>query len=179
MSAPFVSQIMLVPYTFAPVNWALCQGQLLPISQNTALFSLLGTNFGGDGKSTFALPNLQGCIPVGFGQGNGLSEYDLGQSGGEVSTTLLSSEMPGHSHATPAILANTARGTLAAPATNATIGATGRGVQPVNIASGSVVPMGYPGLSTSGSSFPHNNLMPYLALNYIICLFSNNFPPRQ
>ncbi len=178
MSAPYVSQIMLVAFNFAPKNWAFCQGQLMPISQNTALFSLLGTSFGGDGHTTFALPNLAGSVALGFGQGSGLSEYDLGATGGETSTTLLYSEMPNHNHGTPVVLANTARGTLAAPATNATIGTTGRGVQPVNIASGSSVQMGYGGLSNVGSSFPHNNMMLYLTLNYIICL-NGNYPQRN
>jgi microcystin-dependent protein len=168
---------MLVPFNFAPKGWAFCQGQLLPLSQNTALFSLLGTTYGGDGESTFGLPNLQGSIPVHYGQGNGLSEYDLGEIGGETSVTLLSSEMPQHSHTTPSAMANTARGTLAAPATNATIGTTGRGVQPVYVATGTSVQMSYEGLSIAGSVFPHNNLMPYLTLNYIICL-SGFFPPR-
>src|SRR6266568_5154656 len=98
MSDPFVAEIRIFPFNFAPTGWALCNGQLLPISQNTALFSLLGTIYGGDGKSTFALPNLQGSAPLGQGQGPGLSLYDLGQSGGSQTITLLTSEMPVHNH---------------------------------------------------------------------------------
>src|SRR4051794_17420971 len=98
MSDPFVAEIRLFAGNFAPTGWALCNGQLLPISQNTALFSLLGTFYGGDGKSTFALPNLQGSSPLGQGQGPGLSEYFLGQTGGVSAVTLLQTEMPFHSH---------------------------------------------------------------------------------
>src|SRR6267142_2571888 len=98
MSEPFLGQILLVPYNFAPRGWAFCQGQLLSISQNTALFSLLGTFYGGNGQSTFALPNLQGSSPVHFGQGQGLSLYDLGQQGGTEFVTLVSAEMPSHNH---------------------------------------------------------------------------------
>src|SRR5687768_7894251 len=98
MSEPFVAEIRIFPFNFAPKGWAMCNGQLLPISQNTALFSLLGTFYGGDGKSTFALPDLQGSVPLHPGQGSGLSLYDLGQSGGVESVTLLSSEMPVHAH---------------------------------------------------------------------------------
>src|ERR687885_2100818 len=98
MSQPFLAEIRAVGFNFAPRGWALCDGQLLPISQNTALFSLLGTTYGGDGKSTFALPNLQGSAPLGAGQGPGLSLYDLGQQGGEQAVTLLQTEMPSHTH---------------------------------------------------------------------------------
>src|SRR5712671_8236972 len=98
MSNPFVAEIRIFPFTFAPKGWAFCDGQLLPISQNTALFSLLGTTYGGDGKSNFALPNLQGSAPLQQGQGPGLSLRDLGEIGGEQNVTLLQTEMPAHSH---------------------------------------------------------------------------------
>src|SRR5437870_9952244 len=98
MADPFVAEIRIFPFNFAPKGWAFCNGQLMPISQNTALFSLLGTVYGGDGKSTFALPNLQGSAPMHPGQGPGLSLYDLGQSGGSETVTLLETEMPVHSH---------------------------------------------------------------------------------
>src|SRR5690242_12654423 len=98
MSDQFVAEIRIFGGNFAPVGWALCNGQLLPISQNTALFSLLGTNYGGDGKSTFGLPNLQGAVPLGAGQGPGLSLRDLGELGGEQTVTLLDTEMPAHAH---------------------------------------------------------------------------------
>ena len=98
MSDPFVAEIRMFAGNFAPKGWATCDGQLLPISQNTALFSLLGTFYGGDGKSTFALPNLEGSTPVGQGQGGGLSDYFLGQASGSSTITLLTSEMPLHNH---------------------------------------------------------------------------------
>ena len=98
MADPFVAEIRIFPFNFAPKGWAFCDGQLLPLSQNTALFSLLGTFYGGDGKSTFALPDLQGRVPVDVGQGQGLSQYFIGQEGGSETVTLLTSEMPAHAH---------------------------------------------------------------------------------
>jgi microcystin-dependent protein len=102
MSEPFIGQIILVPYNFAPRGWAFCNGQLLPIAQNTALFSLLGTTFGGNGQTTFALPDLRGRVPISSGQGPGLQDYDLGQVGGSETQTLTVSEMPIHTHQLPA-----------------------------------------------------------------------------
>src|ERR1700730_5371013 len=96
---PFVAEIRIFPFNFAPKGWAWCNGQILPLSQNTALFSLLGTTYGGDGKSTFALPNMQGNVPMHPGQGPGLSLHDLGETGGSQTVTLLESEIPSHSHA--------------------------------------------------------------------------------
>src|ERR1700720_4627103 len=98
MANPFVAEIRIFPFNFAPKGWAFCDGQLLPISQNTALFSLLGTTYGGDGRSNFALPNLQGSVPMQQGQGPGLSLRDLGEIGGEQNVTLLQTEMPAHNH---------------------------------------------------------------------------------
>src|SRR5271165_6538368 len=98
MSNPFVAEIRIFCGNFAPVGWAFCNGQILPISQNTALFSLLGTTYGGDGRSTFALPNLAGCAPVHVGQGPGLSQYFLGETGGSSTVSLLSTEVPQHAH---------------------------------------------------------------------------------
>src|SRR5438445_1680842 len=98
MSSPFVAEIRIFAFNFAPKGWAFCDGQLLPISQNTALFSLLGTTYGGDGKSNFALPDLQGCAPMHPGQGPGLSLHDLGETGGSETVTLVESEIPAHSH---------------------------------------------------------------------------------
>src|ERR1700731_967105 len=95
---PFVAEIRIYPFNFAPKGWAFCDGQILPISQNTALFSLLGTTYGGDGRSNFALPNLQGSAPMQAGQGPGLSLRDLGETGGEQNVTLLQTEMPAHAH---------------------------------------------------------------------------------
>src|SRR5436309_246850 len=99
MADPFVAEIRIFPFNFAPKGWAFCNGQLLPLSQNTALFSLLGTTYGGDGKSTFGLPNMQGNAPMHPGQGSGLSLHDLGETGGSETVTLLETEIPAHSHA--------------------------------------------------------------------------------
>src|SRR2546422_883722 len=98
MANPFVAEIRIFPFNFAPKGWAFCDGQILPLSQNTALFSLLGTTYGGDGKSNFALPDLQGRAPMHPGQGPGLSLQDLGESAGTESVTLLESELPAHAH---------------------------------------------------------------------------------
>src|SRR6201991_735780 len=103
MSDQFVAEIRIFPFNFPPTGWAFCQGQLMSISQNTALFSLLGTTYGGDGRSTFALPDLQGASPVQAGQGQGLSQYDLGQRGGSASVALLTSELPQHTHGVSAV----------------------------------------------------------------------------
>jgi microcystin-dependent protein len=179
MSTPFVAEIRIFPFNFAPKGWAFCDGQILPLSQNTALFSLLGTTYGGDGKSNFALPNLQGNVPIHSGQGSGLSLYDLGESGGSQTVTLLDSEMPSHNHA---LNATTAAGTTADP--NGAMfsdgnwsfsGNTGKvqyySTQPPNVS------MGVNSTSVAGSSFPHNNLMPYLTLNFCIAL-QGVFPAR-
>lgn len=180
MSNPFVAEIRIFPFNFAPVGWAMCNGQLLPISQNTALFSLLGTTYGGDGKSNFALPNLQGNNPMMQGQGTGLTLRDLGETGGEETVTLLVSEIPSHSHT---LTADNSQATALDPsgalyaAGHFDDGAGHKGqvdiyvTTPPNVA-GSI-------LSTSvfGSSLPHNNLQPYLTLNFCIAL-QGIFPPR-
>jgi microcystin-dependent protein len=175
MSDQFVAEIRIFAGNFAPTGWALCNGQLMPISQNTALFSLLGTTYGGDGKSTFALPNLQGTAPLQAGQGPGLSLYDLGESIGSPSVTLLTTEMPAHSHGALAVAAVGASD----PTNNAwASGAKGFG----NVYSPSVqasnVQMAPTCLSINGGSLPHNNMMPYLCLTFIIAL-QGIFPPRS
>lgn len=169
-SIPFVGEIMWVPYNFAPTGWALCNGQLLPISQNTALFSLLGTTYGGDGQSTFALPNMQGRVLIKDGQGAGLSLYDLGQTGGEETHTLLESEMPMHTHqiqvdANVATQTSPSGNVLAQSATGKLYGSAAT----TTMAPGALVPQ--------GSGQPHNNMMPYTTLNCIIAL-QGVFPQR-
>src|SRR5579884_2122904 len=176
MSNPFVAEIRIFAGNFAPRGWALCNGQLMPISQNTALFSLLGTTYGGDGKSTFALPNLQGSAPMQQGQGPGLSLRDLGETGGEQFLTLLQSEMPAHVHT---VMAATGGGGSSAPANNAwASGAKGLGdlYSPSN--SSTNVQMSPLAVSITGGSQPHNNMMPYLCLTFIIAL-QGVFPPRS
>ena len=168
---PFVAEIRIFPFNFAPKGWAFCNGQLLPISQNTALFSLLGTTYGGDGKSTFALPNMQGNAPMHPGQGPGLSLHDLGETGGSETVTLLESEMPFHNHA---LQASQADGINQAPLNE--LYATGIGVgQYAN--AGSVTPLAISALTPAGGSLPHNNLQPYLTLNFCIAM-QGVFPPR-
>ena len=171
MANPFLGEIRAFPFNFAPKGWAFCDGQLMPISQNTALFSLLGTTYGGDGRTTFALPNLQGNAPLGFGQGPGLSLYDLGETGGEEAVTLLQSEIPAHNHAaacnTNAADSASPGGEVWAPevaGSNAYGSAGGTAMSPS-------------ALSVAGGSQPHNNLQPYLVLNYCIAL-QGIFPAR-
>lgn len=174
---PFVAEIRIFGFNFPPRGWAYCNGQLLPISQNTALFSLLGTTYGGDGKSTFALPNLQGSAAMQPGQGQGLSLRDLGEIGGEQTVTLLVTEMPVHSHAANAKNANNA---LPSPVANMW-GTSGGGKVAANFyaaASNPLVPMNPLATSITGGSQPHNNMMPYLTLNFCIAL-QGVYPSRN
>ena len=176
MSDQFVAEIRIFPFNFAPTGWAFCNGQLLPISQNTALFSLLGTFYGGDGKSTFALPNLQDAAALFWGQGSGLSLYDLGQTGGSQTVTLLTTELPSHVHT---VNAKVAGGT--ANPTGLVWGTSNAGkVAALFYAPAAASPLNLnPGaLTIAGSSFPHNNMSPYLTLNYCIAL-QGIFPPRS
>jgi microcystin-dependent protein len=176
MADPFVAEIRIFPFNFAPRGWAFCDGQLLPLSQNTALFSLLGTTYGGDGKSNFALPDLQGSVPMHPSQGPGLSQHFLGEQSGVETVTLLTSEIPLHAHTVGRAL-----------------DALGDSMTPVNniwAQTGSVrvaVNSYHPGPPTgamkadviqpTGGSLPHNNMQPYLTLNFCIAL-QGVFPAR-
>lgn len=173
MADPFVAEIRIFPFNFAPKGWAFCNGQLMPLSQNTALFSLIGTYYGGDGKSTFALPNLQGSVPMHSGQGVGLSLRSLGQSGGSRYVTLLTSEIPAHTHT---LRASADDGDLNTPGNDRSIAASlnGQAYSPLNTPVG----MSNAALATAGGSLPHNNMQPYLALNFCIAL-QGVFPPRS
>ncbi len=173
----FVAEIRMFGCNFAPTGWALCNGQILPIVQNTALFSLLGTSYGGNGQTTFGLPNLQGCTPLHHGQGSGLSLYSLGQTGGSQTVTLLNSEMPAHTHVARA---NDSDGLSPLPTGNAWSGpGADRDIFWYNDAnSGSTVQMSPLALNVAGSSFPHNNMMPYLTINICIAL-QGVFPARS
>jgi len=176
MSNPFVAEIRIFTGNFAPKGWALCDGQLLPISQNTALFSLLGTTYGGDGKSNFALPNLQGCAPMQQGQGPGLSLRDLGELGGEQNVTLLQTEMPSHSHnAQGSTGSNQTTPVNNAWASGAKLGG-GNLYFPSTPASN--VQMNPFGTSITGGNLPHNNMPPFLGLTFIIAL-QGVFPARS
>jgi microcystin-dependent protein len=177
MADPFVAEIRIFPFNFAPKGWAFCDGQLLPISQNTALFSLLGTTYGGDGKSTFALPNLQGNAPMHPGQGPGLSLHDLGETGGSETVTLLTSEMPAHAHNVGR--ARDAQGDSITPVNSVWAqSAAGRGSAALYHESPATTKVNLNSLQPTGGNLPHNNMQPYLALNFCIAL-QGVFPPRS
>lgn len=167
MSDPFIAEIRIFGCNFPPRNWAQCNGQLLPISQNTALFSLLGTQFGGNGQTNFGLPNLQGRAVVGAGQGPGLSNYSIGQTGGQSSVTLLQNEMPTHNHL-PAAFASF--GTSSNPAGNVFAAAAADKDSQAYTNNFTSAPMSPSALSLTGGNQPHNNLMPYLVMNFCIAL---------
>ena len=169
---PFVAEIRIFPFNFPPKGWAWCDGQLMPISQNTALFSLLGTTYGGDGKSTFALPNMQGNAPMHPGQGPGLSLHDLGETGGSETVALLESEIPAHSHA---LMASSTTGTKSVPTANSL--ARTSGATPYIAPGGPLVSMSDVSLAPAGGDQPHNNMQPYLTFYFNIAL-QGVFPPR-
>lgn len=172
MSDPFVAEIRIFPFNFAPRGWAFCDGQILPISQNTALFSLLGTVYGGNGQSTFALPNLQDRSPIQPGQAPGGSDYDLGQEGGTEFITLIESEMPLHNHtANP----RTSLGNQTTPTNFAWAGSQ---IAKQYVTSAPNTTMALQTIGIAGGSLPHNNMQPYLTLNFCIAL-QGIFPPRQ
>jgi microcystin-dependent protein len=179
MADPFVAEIRILPTNFAPTGWAFCDGQILPISQNTALFSLLGTTYGGDGKSNFALPNLQGraALHVGSSPGPGLSLRDLGETGGADTVALIPTEMPAHSH--PPVQCNADGGDQNAPGGNLwSLAGAVKGLEMYASAVGSARTMHPNAMGTAGNSQPHNNLPPYLTLNFCIAL-QGIFPPRS
>jgi microcystin-dependent protein len=177
MSSPFVAEIRIFAGNFAPTGWALCAGQLMPISQNTALFSLLGTFYGGDGKSTFALPNLQDSVPLGQGQSTTGTEYFLGQQSGVPYITLISTEMPLHTHT---MGGDFQQASLNGPTPQATATFTRStpGNAYMSVTNQNLTTM-YPLMvSVAGGSQPHNNMMPYLVLTFIIAL-QGVFPARN
>lgn len=173
MSDPFVAEIRMFGFNFAPTGWALCDGQLLPISQNTALFSLLGTTYGGDGKSTFALPDLQGSTPLGLGQSNTGTEYFEGQQSGTDFVTLLTSEMPVHNHQ---VQGNFNLGDVFTPSPTVCLANSDPG-SAYSSAQANIVQMNPADISIAGGSLPHNNMMPYLTVNFCIAL-QGIFPQR-
>lgn len=171
MADPFVAEIRIFAGNFAPRGWAFCNGQLMVLSQNTALFSLLGTTYGGDGRSNFALPDLQGRAPMHPGQGQGLSLHDLGESAGSETVTLLESEIPQHRH-------QFATSNSESNSPNAAGNAIGSSEFGDNFRDASNVSLANSALATAGGSLPHNNMQPYLGLNFIIAL-QGVFPPRS
>ncbi len=174
MADPFVAEIRIFPFNFAPKGWAFCDGQLLPLSQNTALFSLLGTTYGGNGKSNFALPNLQGSAVMQPGQGPGLSLHDLGEVGGSETVTLLESEIPSHRHS---LAAMNDGATINTPAGQFVARPFGRGNNLFATATTPLAGMNVNMLAPTGGDQPHNNMMPYLTLSFCIAL-QGVFPPR-
>jgi microcystin-dependent protein len=173
MADPFVAEIRIFPFNFAPRGWAWCDGQLLPLSQNTALFSLLGTTYGGDGKSTFALPDLQGQAPMHPGQGPGLSLHDLGETGGSETVSLLESEIPSHQH----VLRGDRNVSESPDPTGNTLG-RGSSINAYhNVINQNLVAMSGSALAPAGGDQPHNNMQPYLTFYFNIAL-QGVFPPR-
>lgn len=173
MTEPFVGEIRIFPFNFAVRGWAMCDGQILPISQNTALFSILGTTYGGDGRTTFALPDFQGRAPIHAGNGPGLTERDLGESAGQAAVALQLSEIPSHRHTEKA--ESTAASQSAPSGDRSLASANAAGVRTkVYGAAADLAPMG----GTVGGSQPHNNRQPYLGLNFQIAL-QGIFPPRE
>jgi len=174
---PFIGQIILFAGNYAPQGWAFCNGQLLPIASYTALFSILGTTYGGNGVNNFALPDLRGRAPIHFGQGLGLSPYALGETGGVETVTLNAIQMPAHTHSV-APAASSQKGNQGNPVGNvpAVLSAQGRNEEMyANAPNGSMAPVN---TSSAGNGQPHENRQPYLAMNYIIAL-NGVFPPHS
>ena len=172
---PFVAEIRIFPFNFAPKGWAFCDGQILPLSQNTALFSLLGTTYGGDGKSNFALPNMQGNVPMHPGQGPGLSLHDLGETGGSETVSLLESEIPSHSHAMR--LHNGDQADAQNPSASTSLAQSANGFAYQSNSTQNLVNLSDNALTPTGGDQPHNNMQPYLTLNFCIAL-QGVYPPR-
>ncbi len=173
MSNPFLGEIKMVGFNFPPQGWAMCNGQLLPINQNTALFALLGTTYGGDGITTFALPDLRSRVAIHTGQGAGLSPYVIGQSGGVESVTLLTTQIPSHNHG---VNCNTGGGTQASPVAGfPAVESTGTSLDYAAASNGAMNPAM---IGNTGGSQAHANIQPYLCVNFIIAL-QGIFPSRN
>ena len=174
MSDPFLAEVRMAGFNFVPKGWAFCNGQLLPISQNAALMSLVGFTYGGDGRSTFGLPNLQGMVPMFNGQGPGLSDHDIGETAGTETVTLSLNELPSHTHT---VAAANVPSTLKAPSSDVGLTRSGGGniylTPPANL-----VPMAANNPAGNVGDQPHNNMMPYTVLNFIIAL-QGIYPERQ
>ena len=175
MADPFVGEIRMAGFNYAPKNWAFCSGQIIPIAQNTALFSLLGVNYGGDGRTTFGLPDLRGRTPIQWGQGPGLSDVAIGQTGGIDAVPLQSNQIPPHTHS---LSATTASATQASP-TNGIWAVSGSRRTAINLYKSTTdnTAMSAQALGPSGTQVPHNNVSPYQAVSFIISL-QGIFPPR-
>jgi microcystin-dependent protein len=177
MASPFIGQIAQFGGNFAPLGWAFCDGSLQSIDQNTALFSLLGTTYGGDGQTTFALPDLRGRIPIGIGQGPGLSNYVIGEYGGTESVTLTAAQAPAHTHSLQASSTSPNSASTVTPGSSVVLAAGGQAVAPYAGSASSPAPLA----QTTGASVggqPHNNIMPTMYCNYIIAL-EGIYPSRN
>jgi microcystin-dependent protein len=175
MANPYLGEIRTFAFSFAPIGWAMCNGQLLSISENTALFALLGTDYGGNGTTTFALPNLQSRVPIHMGQGSGLSPYVIGQLGGTETVTLLNAQMPTHTHL---VNADGTAGSGAYPKpTGRILGSVGDSELKIYSPEAPTVTMNPAMIANAGSSQPHTNIQPYLVVNCCIAL-SGIFPSR-
>ncbi len=169
MSDNFLAEIRIFTFNFAPLGWAFCDGQIMPITQNTALFSLLGTNYGGNGQSTFGLPNLQGSFPMHYDTGPGLTPRVIGETGGTQNVTLITTEMPSHTHV---LQAGSAVAPQQAPGSFGPSAAKPYEPGPVNA---TLAPLA---AQFTGGTLPHNNMPPYLALNFCIAT-TGIFPARS
>jgi microcystin-dependent protein len=178
MTDPYLAEIRIFPFNFPPRGWATCDGQLLSISQNTALFSLLGTNYGGDGRSTFGLPDLRGRVPIAQGQGPGLSQYSVGEELGSDAVTVLVSGMPAHSHTLNAEDPAVQPADQSAPSPTSVLASSTGGFAYRPNASTQPVQMSAAEVQSLGGGQPHNNLQPYLTLTFCIAL-QGIFPPRS
>lgn len=174
MANPFLGEIRIFGTNFAPYGWQMCNGQVLPISQYTALFALLGTTYGGNGTSNFQLPNLQGNFPMHWGQGSGLTLRDIGETGGEASETLLQTQIPSHNHL---IGCATTDGTEA-PGATTVFGGGGRGKQPAYAAGPATVAMAPTAVAVAGGGQAHENRPPFLVMNFCIAM-QGVFPSRN
>ena len=174
MTDQFLAEIRVFPFNFPPKGWAQCNGQIMAISQNTALFALLGTMYGGDGKSTFALPDLMGRSPLAYGSGLGLSERWCGETGGSETVTLLQSEIPAHTHT---LNGTTTIAEVSSPAATTPLSRSG-GKAAYHAPDGSMTTMAQGAVTVAGQDQPHNNLMPYVVFNICIAL-QGIFPPRS
>ncbi|HWF52033.1 MAG TPA: tail fiber protein [Solirubrobacteraceae bacterium] len=176
MSDPYLAELRIFPYNFAPMGWAVCNGQLVAISQNTALFSLLGTTYGGDGRVTFGLPNLQGSLPMHFGQGPGLSDRVEGEVGGAVTVTLTTGQTPAHTHVLRGFASRFHEAPLSSPANNVVTVTESTSLYDPAVPPSPAVMDGN-AVATAGRGQGHNNLMPYLPLTICIAM-AGIFPPR-
>lgn len=171
MTQPFLGQISIVGYNFAPRGWAQCNGQILPIAQNSALFSLLGTTYGGNGQTTFALPDLRGRSPMAFGLGAGVSPRQLGETSGQETVTLQATQLPQHTHP---VNASPARADRA----NASGAQLADAADAIYASTPPTAELSSASLTATGGSIPHGNMQPYLALNMVIAL-QGIFPSRN